>query len=694
MKLTKFRVTHFRSVEDSGWVETDQITALIGTNESGKTNLLIPLWKLNPANDGEINAIADYPRKRYNEIRSLDEKPVFIQAIFELDDSLIGELCELTGTTAAELKTAHVQRKFDGKYIVGFPDSKAPVGAAKSDIMRLLESAEKEIGGLTTASKIDEGAKPDLLKALTTAKECCQQEEVKKVTLEKIVLTLEDALTDDLPKRSTIVPRFEQAIEGIKEQLEAASRPMPSDSVEARKLIVQHLPTFVYYSNYGNLDSEIYLPHVIQNMERDDLGSKEEAKVRTLKVLFEFVRLQPQEILELGREQAVTVGSPTEAEIKLSAEKKKEREILLQSASTELTTKFRDWWKQGAYRLRFNADGNHFRIWVSDDKRPEEIELEGRSTGLQWFLSFYLIFLVESTDAHQNAVLLLDEPGLSLHPLAQKDLSLFFENLSVTNQLLYTTHSPFLVDSDHLDRVKAVYVNQDGLTSVSANLREGLTKEQQSQSVYPVHAALGLSVSDVLLQGCQPVIVEGPSDQIYFSTIKNYLIGHQLISPKREIMFMPAGGVKGVGAVVAILTAKDEQLPVVIVDSDTPGLDMAKRLKSGIYQGQTGRVILIGEVLKLENAEVEDLMPFDFMLGVVTRFFRFIDEEFGDVAESGKPLIPQIEKFAERNGVVLELGWKVDLARRAKEAFNKRDVMKNEAELAQLWHGIFDSVEA
>ncbi len=43
------------------------------------------------------------------------------------------------------------------------------------------------------------------------------------------------------------------------------------------------------------------------------------------------------------------------------------------------------------------------RIWVSDDKRPEEIELEGRSTGLQWFLSFYLVFLVESADAHAGA---------------------------------------------------------------------------------------------------------------------------------------------------------------------------------------------------------------------------------------------------------------------------------------------------
>ena len=56
MKLTRFRVTNFRSVKDSGWVDVDDVTALIGVNESGKTNLLLPLWKLNPALDGEIPA--------------------------------------------------------------------------------------------------------------------------------------------------------------------------------------------------------------------------------------------------------------------------------------------------------------------------------------------------------------------------------------------------------------------------------------------------------------------------------------------------------------------------------------------------------------------------------------------------------------------------------------------------------------
>ena len=66
--------------------------------------------------------------------------------------------------------------------------------------------------------------------------------------------------------------------------------------------VLKTLPKFVYYSEFGNLDSEIYLPHVVQNLQRTDLGSKEAAKARTLRVLFRFVGLEPGEILELGQD--------------------------------------------------------------------------------------------------------------------------------------------------------------------------------------------------------------------------------------------------------------------------------------------------------------------------------------------------------------------------------------------------------
>src|SRR4051812_8603506 len=104
MQLTAFKVTNFRSVKDSGWIDASEITALIGTNESGKTNLLLPLWKLNPAKEGEIKLLADAPRKDYNAYRVMETKPVFIRARFTLAEALAANVAALTSKTAAEVK--------------------------------------------------------------------------------------------------------------------------------------------------------------------------------------------------------------------------------------------------------------------------------------------------------------------------------------------------------------------------------------------------------------------------------------------------------------------------------------------------------------------------------------------------------------------------------------------------------------
>lgn len=694
MELRRFRVTGFRSVVDSGWIEADKITALIGTNESGKTNLLLALWKLNPAKEGAIDPIADYPRKRYNEIRSMEDKPVFVSAEFVLSDTLVNQLVKLTGAEPDEVRVALVRRKFDGQHFTSFPHQKAAPTIPAREVAQVFTVARTDIEALS-ATKTEEPLKAGIL---TVLREVLQEfgldddAQLGADALDALRARVEDIDTSAAAKRSTIAPRLGQLLDVLEEYVKNARKPAPTSVEAARKLVLEKLLSFVYYSNYGNLDSEIYLPHVIENMERDDLGSKEAAKTRTLRVLFDFVNLSPQEILELGRETSPPNRQPTGAEIQANAEKKKEREILLQSASSMLTERFREWWRQGEYRFRFQADGNHFRIWVSDDRRPEEIELEGRSAGLQWFLSFFLVFLVESLEGHEDSMLLLDEPGHSLHPLAQKDLSDFFESLANTNQLAYTTHSPFLVDPDHLDRVKAVYVDNSGATLVSANLRAGEAKTPQKGSIYPVHAALGLSVSEILLQGCQPVIVEGSSDQYYLSTIKNYLISEGSISPKRELVFMPAGGVKGVVAIVPIIAGKDESLPHVIVDSDEQGRNAEKKLADGLYSSSKERLVNTEGICGIPGSEVEDLFPPAILAAAVVKYLRPTgDEDFEDTVAPGQPIVPQIEAFAGRNNIELKKGWKAELAVTVKNRFQRAETpMAPHEKVAELWRTLFE----
>lgn len=662
MQLLKFRVTEFRSVLDSGWIDVEDITALIGTNESGKTNILLPLWKLNPADDGAINLQDDLPRDKYHEYRNANPKPTFITAILALDDEERTHLANLTNYNVDSFSTVQVSRNFDGEYTWVFPDVKEDPITSVDELKAVFDQYIQSLSAQGEVAKAETQRRGRVISAINLAKECLRSE--KDLTDEATDALEELGKIEISTQSSSSFTKLEELKQLLKEKIEALSEPSISENSEIKKYLESAMPKYVYYSNYGNLDSQIYLPQVLQNLNRSDLGLKEAAKARTLRTLFKFVNLDPTEITQLGVDPQ---NNPSSEEIERIANKKKEREILLSSASSSFTKAFNEWWKQGDYTFEFQADGNFFRIWVSDKIRPEKIELEARSTGLQWFFSFYLVFLVESEAHHQNAVLLLDEPGVTLHPLAQKNLFEFFESLGEKNQMIYTTHSPFMVDSDHLERVRSVYVDKSGKTVVSANLRaaEQTHGVNQSQSIYPVHAALGLTVSDTLLINCEAILVEGESDQLYLSALKNLLISLGKITPLKDLIFIPTGGVKGIKATSNIIASKADERPFVIVDGDIPGQKTKKELLADFYAADKDKIIDISEYTSITNGEIEDLFPAERMARIVSKFLPRpveAEDEFEDVVEEGKPLCNQIEEFAKSQGIPLERGWKVQLA--------------------------------
>lgn len=270
---------------------------------------------------------------------------------------------------------------------------------------------------------------------------------------------------------------------------------------------------------------------------------------------------------------------------------------------------------------------------------------------------------------------------------------MFFENLAGKNQLMYTTHSPFLVDADHLDRVRAVFVDAAGLTSVSTNLRAGSTSAE-SKSIYPVHAALGLSVSDTLFQGCRAVVVEGISDQLYLGVMKNVLISGGRIKPSRELVFVPTTGAKAIKTVAAILGGRDSALPVVLCDGDGAGVAFAKALKDEMYSPVADRVILITDILPhVKDAEIEDLLPPAFLGTVIDRYLRGPDENPFVPDSSIGPIIPQVKAYAKKHGITLVEGWKVEVARLVKSRITPV-VLTDTAwgPMVDVWQQLFDRI--
>lgn len=624
MKLLRYKVTNFRSVEDSDWIECDDITTLVGINESGKTNLLLALWKLNPVSNGKIDILHDIPVSKLSTMRNNIDTESFIEAVFSFDKETNDNIFKETGYRLENDTEITVKRYYNGKYSIQY--SKEPI-LEVDDTEEIVEHTETE------------EEKPQI----------------------------ESKTFQDLTQS-----------------------------------VLSELPKFVYYSNYGNLSSKIYLPFVVKWLNGETVTGVDvnEEQVRTLRVLFDFLNLDPDEILELGKDPKDIAASrngnrntqPNKKEVEQAENDKEQRSLLLQSASVELTKKFKQWWKQGEYKFRFEADGDYFRIWVSDDKRPDEVALELRSTGLQWFISFYLIFLVESESQHKNAVLLLDEAGLTLHPLAQKDLTNFFDGLSEKNQIINTTHSPFIIDTSNIDRCRVVYVDERGYTVASSDLRMGSAGINQ-KSIYAVHAAMGLTVSDILIQGCQPVIVEGPSDQHYLNAIKTFLIKTERIAPSKELIFVPSGGVKGISGVVSILCGKGDKLPYVIVDSDKSGKDAIKKLQSGLYNEEHDKIIEIQTIVEMENSEVEDIIPFSLLEKGIDHIFNLVEDVFSDIYDDNKPIVGQIENFAANNGVKLDKGWKVELAKYAKKAMERAKEDKIESSYIDRWVKLFELIK-
>lgn len=618
MKLNRFRVTNFRSVIDSGWISCDDVTTLVGVNESGKSNILLALWKLNPASGGEIDSLHDLPVTKLSDLRTKQEETHFIEAVFKLGESANSINSELETSFSSDDELV-ICRFYNGEYQFRFEN----------------ETAQKKLETLQKSKKIkgSDEEKPGL------------------------------------------------------------------DYKSIFAVLIKYVPTFVYYSNYGNLTSRIYLPHAVKWLNGESVSGIDikEDQVRTIRVLFDYVNLKPEEILELGQDATDLARrrggnvNPTEEEIKKAESDKEQRSLLLQSAGTKLTREFRDWWKQGEYKFRFGADGDYFYIWVSDDKRPEEVDLGLRSTGLQWFLSFYLVFLMECKEENEGSVLLLDEAGLTLHPLAQKDLASFFNKLSEDNQIINTTHSPFIVDAENIDRCRVVYSGNDGGTVVSENLRAG-SGEIGEKSIYAVHAALGLTVSDVLLQGCKVIVVEGVSDQFYLTAIKNALIRDKTIAPQQEIVFVPAGGAKGVQGISGLISSTSSDLPIVVLDSDSAGNDFRNKLESGLYKDCKDRIISIRDITEIEASEIEDLIPFSLISRPVEKLLGVQDEDDEFEPEEGKPITHQIESFANDRGIMLKQGWKVALAKSFKKVLLGKKQKTIPDTYSNMWVKLFEKL--
>jgi predicted ATP-dependent endonuclease of OLD family len=179
-----------------------------------------------------------------------------------------------------------------------------------------------------------------------------------------------------------------------------------------------------------------------------------------------------------------------------------------EEASRAITDQVRKVWSQEpTIEIKLNVNGKVLYIDLCDTTTVFDTP-DSRSLGFRWYLSFYINFLAQTMQSQSNEfIFLIDEPGIHLHPAGQKDLVKVLEDLGTRNQILITTHSPFMINRSYPSRVRLVSKGKDG-THVDS--------EAYRQDWKPLRSSIGLMIGDLFFFNESGVILEMPNVKTHF----------------------------------------------------------------------------------------------------------------------------------------------------------------------------------
>lgn len=689
--ITEVRVQNYRNIQDSGWVPIERVTDLVGRNESGKTAFLKALHKFKAASGEAYDPQRDFPRDRYT--RDFKQESAAAWPVCSVRFSVEKEYAE-------ELKKAHgldvlikeieFTKDYSNAYSAwettpDFDDDPVPSAELVGALDRFEKAARRLDSKVSEQKEADQQERNKLLAAATTLSEAAGKlTALREAEGMKLLTQARDQINGlSSPLSASIVEEF---VSSAKAMLARAQAPSKKDAVF--KALSEKMPVFIYFEDYGVLDSAIYLPEFLERQKR----TPQDQKVRTIAAMFRHVNLTPKDISTLGEEKvtvARAANQPVSAEMMQEEEKLKEaRAIKLNSASIDITTRFQAWWKQRRHKIRYHADGQYFRIWIADDRRPDvEIELESRSKGFQWFFSFYLVFLVESEDGHKDAVLLLDEPGIHLHPTAQQELIGFFETLAEKNQLIYTTHSPFLIDGEHLERVRPVTESEGGDSKIAV----GYWPEDRD-TIFPLQAAAGYAMVAALFQHKKNVLVEGMGDFYLLYGLSALCTATKREALPADVYVTPCGGAKVVGPIASLFLGQKVR-PLVLLDGDDQGRARKTSLTKELYSGHEKMVLLLADVLGQKECEIEDIVGEAELLPVVNELLGK-KLKLDAVTATKNSLPDRIQDAAKAAGVELPAGWKPEVGRRLAAKWAAADASKADSGMLDRAAKLFKALNA
>lgn len=588
MRLSKARIQMYRSIRDTGEFEVENgKTILVGPNEAGKTVILQALQQLNkPREVGGFDALRDYPRSEYDDIKRGVVDPAKVTVVeghFKLEEG------DLTGLPEGYKDCTYVfGRNLDNsawRRLNGAP-AIPTYGSLSKDLTRLTAHVDAR-------KPADAPAPSAALAEVTNVWSDARPVRGERAAQLKAWLESVLALVDE--SNHTEERRYDRlrAACGVAEQQAAAL-----------KHLEKRVPVFVLFNNYFRVRPRIHLGHLAQRVKSGVLDD-EQYDYGNL-CLLKLLGFNAKELADIGNTPQPKPGDA--AALRKYKDNLDSRSYQLNAASVKLTEEIVSVWmpnpdRAEADRLRIQADGQYLKV-VVEDELGVEIELDQRSEGFQWLVSFFVVFFAEAAEKHKNAILLLDEPGLHLHGLKQRDFRETISRLAAKNQTLYTTHSPFLVGPDELDSVRVVDMTDRKVgTKVRSDLSSG-----DPAALLPLQEALGYDLAQSLFSQTRNLVLEGLTDYWYMEAVAQLLREAGAANLNQKIALIFANSAGKVVYYATILHAHKLKVAA-LLDSDAAG-DQAAQQDTLVHTLGNKKILrakdsYMGNVTK---PEIEDLL--------------------------------------------------------------------------------------
>jgi predicted ATP-dependent endonuclease of OLD family len=682
MKLAAFRIRNFRSIVDTGWqsISPDNITCLIGQNESGKTSILegLKVFYSGVISEdilrsdlslpevscrftipkGWLLKVTDNPGTELKELLSgltyveitrvwiadlssvLKVSGVVSQYLDSLEDAWRIYLNDVTHKLEQEL--AQIS-ELEGK--------RAELTKEEAGIISKFSETDPSMRGFRLfAKKSTEKAiahSPDIRKQLDAIRK--QIATLDKELLDKSAIRKagedSNALRDKYVSLDRHLSEISLKLEERHQKMTLLMRPLENDDLEWKSTLLDYRKTRLECDDMRNdLDRQIALSgYIMEGIPEGKAEIKVSETIQSYKSLYnseilgkkyfehcpvfelfeDFGSLLPNRI---DMEDIITNNEQVEgfkaarnflqiAQLDYSFFQQPSSRILkqkIENLNQSLTHNFQDFWQQSVGRnnkinIQFELDHYnasygekagkpYLEFWIKDE--GERLYPKQRSRGVRWFLSFYME-LKAAANVNKQMVLLVDEPGVSLHARAQEDVLKVFEDIKDKIQVIYTTHSPHLVEINKLHRVLAVQRDDlDSLRSTTRILDPLSLSTASPDTLSPLQSILGNPMTGEGFSSKKLNLIVNDTGSFY---ILNAILG--LMGFKGKISIIPATGVSHIPLLCNILLGWGLDFTVILFDNDEE-ISTGEKLRESLYKtGPENRDMIIMMPSAIHNAE-------------------------------------------------------------------------------------------